>query len=139
MTVELTPTELQIAECYCHGLVDKEISERVSKPIWTVKTHKKHIYQKLGIATTHELVLWMLCRYVGKGWSAREVRLRGLSAILSIILLVQTLAGQTIARQIRSARRVTTSRTARRGGQRLDDGLQLFPEVLMCSDDLSWR
>ena len=137
MTIDLTPTELQIAECYCHGLVDKEISERVNKPIWTVKTHKKHIYQKLGIATTHELVLWMLCRYIGKGWSAKEVRLRGLSAILSLLLLVQALAGQGYERQCRTTRRANTSRTARRPGQRGRRDLQLLPEVWTSSDDLS--
>ena len=36
-----------------------------------------------------ELVLWMVCKRIGKVWNAREVRLRGLSAILSILLFIQ--------------------------------------------------
>ena len=43
MRSELSPTEFHIAESYCRGLIDKEVAEVVDKPIWTVRTHKKHI------------------------------------------------------------------------------------------------
>lgn len=89
MRSELSPTEFNIAESYCRGLIDKEVAEVVDKPVWTVRTHKKHIYQKLQISSMQELVLWMVCKRIGKVWNAREVRLRGLSAILSILLFVQ--------------------------------------------------
>lgn len=89
MRSELSPTEFHIAESYCRGLIDKEVAEVVDKPVWTVRTHKKHIYQKLQISSMQELVLWMVCKRIGKVWNAREVRLRGLSAILSILLFVQ--------------------------------------------------
>ena len=89
MRSELSPTEFHIAESYCRGLIDKEVAEVVDKPVWTVRTHKKHIYQKLQIPSMQELVLWMVCKRIGKVWNAREVRLRGLSAILSILLFIQ--------------------------------------------------
>lgn len=89
MRSELSPTEFHIAESYCRGLIDKEVAEVVDKPVWTVRTHKKHIYQKLQISSMQELVLWMVCKRIGKVWNAREVRLRGLSAILSILLFIQ--------------------------------------------------
>lgn len=89
MRSELSPTEFHIAESYCRGLIDKEVAEVVDKPVWTVRTHKKHIYQKLQISSMQELVLWMVCKRIGKVWDAREVRLRGLSAILSILLFIQ--------------------------------------------------
>lgn len=89
MRSELSPTEIHIAESYCRGLIDKEVAEVVDKPVWTVRTHKKHIYQKLQISSMQELVLWMVCKRIGKVWNAREVRLRGLSAILSILLFIQ--------------------------------------------------
>lgn len=89
MRSELSPTEFHIAESYCRGLIDKEVAEIVDKPVWTVRTHKKHIYQKLQISSMQELVLWMVCKRIGKVWNAREVRLRGLSAILSILLFIQ--------------------------------------------------
>lgn len=89
MRSELSPTEFHIAESYCRGLIDKEVAEVVDKPVWTVRTHKKHIYQKLQISSMQELVLWMVCKRIGKAWNAREVRLRGLSAILSILLFIQ--------------------------------------------------
>lgn len=89
MRSELSPTEFHIAESYCRGLIDKEVAEVVDKPVWTVRTHKKHIYQKLQISSMQELVLWMVCKRIGKVWNAREVRLKGLSAILSILLFIQ--------------------------------------------------
>lgn len=89
MRSELSPTEFHIAESYCRGLIDKEVAEVVDKPVWTVRIHKKHIYQKLQISSMQELVLWMVCKRIGKVWNAREVRLRGLSAILSILLFIQ--------------------------------------------------
>lgn len=89
MRSELSPTEFHIAESYCRGLIDKEVAEVIDKPVWTVRTHKKHIYQKLQISSMQELVLWMVCKRIGKVWNAREVRLRGLSAILSILLFIQ--------------------------------------------------
>lgn len=118
MKTSLSPTELRISELYCHGLIDKEISEEVKKPIWTVRNHKRHIYQKLGISTTHELVLYMVARALGKEWNLRELRLRGLSAILSVLMFVLAVIGNNPERQYRSARRANTSVRARGGGSR---------------------
>ncbi len=83
----LSDTEGIIAEWYCHGLTDKEIAEQLGKPVWTIRTHKKHIYSKLGISTTHELVLYMVSRHFGKDWDLREVRRRGLAAVLCLLML----------------------------------------------------
>lgn len=83
----LSDTEGIIAEWYCHGLTDKEIAEQLGKPVWTIRTHKKHIYSKLGISTTHELVLYMVSRHFGKEWDLREVRRRGLAAVLCLLML----------------------------------------------------
>ena len=87
--VPLSETEKIVAEQYCHGLMDGEIAEALKKPVWTIRTHKKRIYKKLGIATTHELVLYMVAVFVGKKWDAKEVRRMGLAAILMAIMLFQ--------------------------------------------------
>ena len=42
---QLSDMENRVAEQYCHGLTDKEIADELDKPIWTVRTHKKHIYK----------------------------------------------------------------------------------------------
>lgn len=84
---ELSDTESLVAEQYCHGFTDKEIADVMDKPIWTVRTHKKHIYKKLHIATTHELVLFMISKFVGKEWDAEEVKRRGLAALLTLLML----------------------------------------------------
>lgn len=84
---ELSDTENLVAEHYCHGFTDKEIADVTGKPIWTVRTHKKHIYKKLNIATTHELVLFMVSKFVGKKWNVEDVRRRGLAALLTLLMI----------------------------------------------------
>lgn len=74
--------ELKVAELYCHGLLDKEVANRLDKPIWTIRTHKKHIYKKLGISSQQELVLYMVARYVGSAFDITSIRKFGLKAIL---------------------------------------------------------
>lgn len=83
----LSDTEYVVAELYCHGLTDKEVAAELGKPVWTIRTHKKHIHAKLGISTTHELILYMVSRRSGKDWDLREVRRRGLAAVMCILML----------------------------------------------------
>lgn len=74
--------ELKVAELYCHGLIDKEVADRLGKPIWTIRTHKKHIYKKLGISSQQELVLYMVARFIGSVFDITSIRKFGLKAIL---------------------------------------------------------
>lgn len=83
----LSETELVIAEKYCHGLTDKEVADQLGKPVWTIRTHKKHIHAKLGISTTHELVLYMVARKNDKDWDIKELRRQGLAAVMCILVL----------------------------------------------------
>lgn len=82
---ELSDMELIVAEQYCHGLTDKEVAAILHKPVWTIRTHKKHIYNKLGISTSHELVLYMVARRNGKTFDIHDLRIRGLAAVLTIL------------------------------------------------------
>lgn len=84
---ELSSTEILVAEQYCHGLTDKEIAETLGKPVWTIRTHKKHIYSKLSIATTHEIVLYMVSKFLGVSWDIQDIRRRGLAALLTLLML----------------------------------------------------
>lgn len=105
---ELSQTELIVAENYGRGFIDKEVAECLNKPVWTIKTHKKNIYQKLGISTTHELIIYLVCRKLEKPFDLKEIRKRGLSAILSILLLF---VGMTDVEKNAFIRPVRSSRT----------------------------
>lgn len=61
--------------------MDKEIADKLGKPVWTVRTHKKHIYHKLGIGTTSEIVLYMVADYIGIVFNRKLVKEYGLKAI----------------------------------------------------------
>lgn len=104
---KLSDMETLVAEQYCHGLTDKEIADQLDKPIWTVRTHKKHIYKKLSIATTHELVLYMVSLFVGKEYNAAEIRKRGLAALLTALMLFQiTVIDRKDFKEYRRGRRI---------------------------------
>jgi len=52
----LTPKELSIAKLIAKGLSDKEIADVEGSAIGTIKQHKKHIFSKLHINKSTELV-----------------------------------------------------------------------------------
>ena len=52
----LTPTELIITKMISQGLSDKEIAAHQESATDTIKQHKKHIFSKLGINKSTELV-----------------------------------------------------------------------------------
>lgn len=70
-----------VAKLYCHGFIDKEVADKLDKPVWTIRTHKKHIYNKLGISSEQELVLYMVAVQLGVVFDLEKIRLYGLDAI----------------------------------------------------------
>lgn len=70
--------EMMVAKAYCHGLTDKEVSLKLAKPIWTIRTHKYHIYRKLHISTMQELVMFMVARLLKVKWDVCKLRSSGL-------------------------------------------------------------
>ena len=57
---EFTEREREIIHLCRDGLMCKEIADRLSISINTVNNHKKHIFQKLGINNTMEMVQFAL-------------------------------------------------------------------------------
>ena len=86
--VTLTHSEWIVAQEYAKGSQDKEVADRLKKSIWTIKTQKKRIYQKLGISTGSELTLYVVCRYLGKTFDLKKIREIGLSVLFSLIFIV---------------------------------------------------
>ncbi len=54
--IELTKREIQIIQLFSRGLMSKEIADQLDISVRTVETHKAHIYRKLGISTSVELL-----------------------------------------------------------------------------------
>lgn len=52
----LTGRELQIAMLVADGLINKEIADRLRISEWTVCTHVRRIYSKLGVSTRGAMV-----------------------------------------------------------------------------------
>jgi DNA-binding CsgD family transcriptional regulator len=57
--IKLTKREMQIAELCAKGMISKEIADRLGISQRTVETHKNHIYKKLGINNTVELMQYI--------------------------------------------------------------------------------
>jgi DNA-binding CsgD family transcriptional regulator len=83
---ELSYTELEVLETYGKGLRDQEVADELDKPVWTVKTHKKNIFQKLGVNSTHEMIIYLVSLKTGKPFKMDEIRRQGIAAVLSLIL-----------------------------------------------------
>ena len=60
VTSEFTEREKDIILLCSEGLIYKEIADRLNISFHTVNTHKKHIFQKLGINNTMEMVQYAL-------------------------------------------------------------------------------
>jgi len=58
-TKTLTPAEHAVFSCYIKGLSAKEIAEELFLSINTIKTHSKHIFAKLNVATREEMLLYI--------------------------------------------------------------------------------
>ena len=55
-SVNFTPREKEIISMCCAGLISKEIAARMDISLRTVENHKAHIFRKLGINNSVELV-----------------------------------------------------------------------------------
>lgn len=58
-TKTLTPAENSVFSCYIRGLSAKETADELFLSINTIKTHSKHIFAKLEVATREELLLYI--------------------------------------------------------------------------------
>ena len=47
----LTPRELEVLALICDGLSNREIADRLTVALNTVKKHTSHIYGKLGVTS----------------------------------------------------------------------------------------
>ena len=91
----LTAGEWAVAKEYAKGLQDKEVAENLWKSVWTTKTQKKSIYLKLGISTSSELTLYVICRYLGKAFDLKKIRQFGVSILFSLLFVVVQVFGDT--------------------------------------------
>jgi LuxR family maltose regulon positive regulatory protein len=55
--VPLTSRELETLEHLSQRLYDKEIAKAMSISVWTVKSHVKNIFQKLGVSNRRQAIL----------------------------------------------------------------------------------
>lgn len=58
----LSPREQEIVQCVAHGDSDREIGRRLGISHWTVGTHLRRIYAKLGVNSRAEMVAAVFCQ-----------------------------------------------------------------------------
>ncbi|MBT9283393.1 MAG: helix-turn-helix transcriptional regulator [Hydrogenibacillus schlegelii] len=62
----LTVREREVLDLVLEGLSDEAIAQKLHISVWTVRTHRKNMYRKLGVSTLRDLMVKM------KGWRSGE-------------------------------------------------------------------
>lgn len=66
-TKTLSPAERNVFNLYIQGYSAKEIADQLFLSINTIKTHNKHIFSKLNVASREELILYInMLKEIGK-------------------------------------------------------------------------
>lgn len=114
MVQELSPMEQRVAEQYCRGYNDSEVADSLGMMLWTCKTHKKHIFKKWLINSTHEMVLLFIARLRKHDCEITEIRNKGISIFLLLLVIFQiTFVETDYARNIYNVRTARTTRSGR--------------------------
>lgn len=91
MIAELSRAEMRVAEAICKGYTVKEAADALFVSPETVKSTKRNIFMKLNVKKETELIMLMVCNVLGKKFSIKELRERGVSMLLSLLFLVMAL------------------------------------------------
>lgn len=114
MIAELSPTEQKVANEYCRGFNDTEVADSLGMMVWTTRTHKKRIFQKWSINTTHEMVLLCIAKIKDPSTDIREIRNKGISVFFLLLVLFQIAFLETdYARTFNNIRVARTTRASR--------------------------
>ena len=73
VTRALSKREDEIARLVASGLSNREVAQRLSLSRHTVKNYLFRVYEKLGISTRIELVLYISSRYHGPESEQNEI------------------------------------------------------------------
>jgi DNA-binding CsgD family transcriptional regulator len=69
----LTRAELKVVELVTEGLTNPEIARRLYVSPWTVQTHLKRVFKKLGVRGRAELAAWAARRAANRpGYTSDE-------------------------------------------------------------------
>jgi len=121
MGADLSPTEKKVATEYCRGFNDSEVADSLGMMVWTTRTHKKRIFQKWGINTTHEMVLLCIAKIKNQTIDIREIRDKGISIFFLCLVIFQMVYIETdYARTFNNIKVARTTRASR--ARRSKDG-----------------
>ena len=75
--LELTPREMEILQLIAEGMSNRDIAERLSLSVYTVKNHVHHILEKLHVQDRREAVEhayarhWLRPHHAARNWRSR--------------------------------------------------------------------
>lgn len=81
----LSDRELEILECVCAGMQEKEIADKMNISPATVNTHKKSIRSKLHVNNSREMMLWYISYLKSVPFNLSNIRKYGIKIILVMV------------------------------------------------------
>lgn len=81
----LSDRELEVLECVCAGMQEKEIADKMNISPATVNTHKKSIRSKLHVNNSMEMMLWYISYLKSVPFNLSNIRKYGINIILVMV------------------------------------------------------
>lgn len=123
---------MEVAELISFGLTEKEISNYLDISAFTVKIHKRNLFNKTGCRNIADVTRWYIQRVSGIRIQPRTAIRNIVSVFMLILILFSELADMDYTRyrvRIRSAKAGRT-KTARRGARRSEVDYYIDPEMI---------
>jgi len=88
MSRPVTHREWEVAELISFGLTEKEISDHMDIAFWTVKSHKKNLFNKTGCRNIADVTRWYLQETTGIRLEPKPAIKKLVSAFMLVLVML---------------------------------------------------
>lgn len=112
MNHPLTHREMEIAELISFGLTEKEIANYLDISVFTLKTHKRNLFNKTGCRNIADVTRWYIQEVSGIKIEPKEPIKKLVSVFMLILIIIAEFSTSEFVRS-RIRTKTVTTRTAR--------------------------
>jgi len=120
MSRQITHREMEIAELISFGLTEKEISNYLEISFFTLRTHKRNLFNKTGCRNIADVTRWYIQEVSGIKIEPREPFKKMVSIFMLILIIIAEFSSGEFVRSKVRIKTITprTVRSNRRVGKK---------------------